>query len=304
MQKKPFTGFIIFILFLFILGLASLSIFIAIRERADNTRKDSLFQRADEISEAYHMAEQQPSLSHTNDDMADVSASDQSTGDSVSGYESLSEGAGDINTATAHAAADSEEAYTADHHVIIFVGDSRTVGMGNAMRDTDDLCVYVGMSGEGYYWFAEDGIREMEAAIKEYPKAPVVINLGVNDPEIVSDYLKLYRLFPSRYPQTTFYFLSVNPVTREAASRTNQEIRAFNSKIKAAFPDQYIDSYRWMKLTGFECVDGVHYSEETYRDIHDFTVKAIFSDESSRWFFTGEIPWMTETPEDLTEIET
>ena len=52
---------------------------------------------------------------------------------------------------------------------IIWVGDSRTLGMQNAM-DNDDI--YIGKSGEGYDWFAETGLEEMEDAIEAHPASP------------------------------------------------------------------------------------------------------------------------------------
>ncbi|MDD2959097.1 MAG: hypothetical protein PHR92_11315 [Lachnospiraceae bacterium] len=163
-----------------------------------------------------------------------------------------------------------------EHH-IIFVGDSRTVGMGNAQKDTSDPCTYIGESGEGYAWFMDLGLSQMEEAMDTWPDSPIVMNLGVNDMSEIKKYLDLYQSFSDSYPGHTFYFLSVNPVTDQAAHVTNSEIGEFNARLQEAFPDQYLDCYTYMMVKEFESVDGVHYSEATYCMIHDFVVRQIFS---------------------------
>ena len=174
----------------------------------------------------------------------------------------------------------SEKKAGAAPQAIIFVGDSRTVGMRNAMADLPDECVYVGESGEGFNWFDETGRDLMRNAIKDHPGMPVVLNLGVNDTSSLRDYLIEYRTFAEVFPDTDFYFMSVNPVTEDSVHVTDEEIVTFNNALKAAFPSTYIDTYSWMKKDGFESVDGVHYSEETYRDIRNFAFEWIFGHQA------------------------
>ncbi len=161
-------------------------------------------------------------------------------------------------------------------HQIIFVGDSRTVGAGKAESKQNDTCIYIGESGEGYTWFEETGVFQMEEAIELYPDAQVVYNLGVNDCDAAESYIALYRELESVYPDTSFYYMSVNPVTEESAHVTDSDITAFNSLLESAFPDQYIDTYSWMVTGGFVSVDGVHYSSAQYCAIHDYAVRAIY----------------------------
>ena len=63
----------------------------------------------------------------------------------------------DGQTARALAAAKGADKPLPEHH-LIFVGDSRTVGMGEAEMEIGDGCTYVGAVGEGYSWFAETGL--------------------------------------------------------------------------------------------------------------------------------------------------
>lgn len=160
-------------------------------------------------------------------------------------------------------------------HQFLFVGDSRTVGMGEAEEEAQDTCLYVGAVGQGYSWFSDTGLALMEAAMNDYPDVPIILNLGVNDLSEIDRYLELYRTFEQRYPDRTFYYLSVNPVTEQSAHVTNMEIAAFNTRLREEFPDQYLDSNTYLRAREFESADGVHYSADTYRLIHDYVVRQI-----------------------------
>ncbi len=163
-----------------------------------------------------------------------------------------------------------EEAIPAAHQVI-FVGDSRTVGMGQAEKYDD--CLYIGQSGEGYSWFIDSGLDQMDEAIRSHPGCPVVFNLGVNDCDAIDAYIELYHTILAAYADTNFYFMSVNPVTEDSLLVPNTDVITFNQKLQSTFPEQYIDTFSWMSDKGFESVDGVHYSQKQYRKIHDYAVR-------------------------------
>ncbi|MSS15897.1 SGNH/GDSL hydrolase family protein [Porcincola intestinalis] len=174
-------------------------------------------------------------------------------------------------------------------HKIIFVGDSRTIGMQNALKKylPDDDCVFVGKVGEGCSWFLSEGKSLMADAISQNPDAPVVLNFGVNDPDQIDEYLAAYRDMVAEYPDTTFWFLSVNPVQRArmieyGASEdaldlvTNTNITKLNLAVQQAFPGHYLDSSTILKLEGFRTVDGLHFTGQTYLRIHRFVVDELF----------------------------
>lgn len=174
-------------------------------------------------------------------------------------------------------------------HRILFVGDSRTVGLDNALDKLlpDDPCLFVGKVGEGCSWFLQEGEAQMADAIAAAPDAPVVLNLGVNDPDQVDQYLDTYRNLIEAFPDTDFWFLSVNPVQRDkmienGASEealdlvTETNINRLNMAIQRAFPNRYLDSASMLKLDGFETVDGLHYTRQTYLKIHRFVVSQLF----------------------------
>ena len=158
-------------------------------------------------------------------------------------------------------------------HSIVFVGDSRTVSMGNAVQDD---CTYIGKDGEGYRWFSSDGVVELNTILENDPTHTVVYNLGVNDPENASLYVELYDSIARQYSDTPFYYLSVNPLSDDAdCNTTNEMIQEFNQTLKNAFPEHYLDCYSYLTDSGFTTVDGLHYDDTTSNMIHNYVVDQV-----------------------------
>lgn len=167
-----------------------------------------------------------------------------------------------------------------DHH-FIFVGDSRTVGMEEAVaaQNADDTCIYIGKVGEGFHWLSQDGIELLDTALTDTPDATVIFNLGVNDLGEIQQYLDFYPKVFSSYPDTSFYIMSVNPVDDSFASISNEEIESFNQQLQDAFPGQFLNCYNYLKSEGFDTADGLHYTYETYQDIHHYTIMILSEDK-------------------------
>ena len=158
-------------------------------------------------------------------------------------------------------------------HTFVFAGDSRTIGMGNAVGDN---CIYIGAEGEGYTWFSSTGTSSLATELESNPAQDVIINFGVNDPENINLYIDLYTSLIEQYPDTSFYFLSVNPlIDGEGFNTTNEMISLFNTTLESFFPNQFLDSNTYLTESGFETVDGLHYTTETYRKIHNFVVEQL-----------------------------
>ena len=155
----------------------------------------------------------------------------------------------------------------------IWVGDSRTVQMGDAMGNAD---YYIAESGEGYRWFSEDGLPLLHEAIKESPNLPVIFNLGVNDYSSLYNYLELYRSLMTEYPDTRFYYLAVYPIDPEVCIYiTNEEIQDFNAHLKELSPNTYLDSYSFLTENELLTYDGIHYPEDVSRKLYQFATAAI-----------------------------
>lgn len=169
--------------------------------------------------------------------------------------------------------AQSETVTAVPTHSIVFVGDSRTVSMGNAVQDD---CAYIGKDGEGYRWFSSDGVVELNTILENDPTRTVVYNLGVNDPENASLYVELYDSIARQYSDTPFYYLSVNPLSDDAdCNTTNEMIQEFNQTLKNAFPEHYLDCYSYLTDSGFTTVDGLHYDDTTSNMIHNYVVDQV-----------------------------
>lgn len=158
-------------------------------------------------------------------------------------------------------------------HSIIFVGDSRTISMGEAVSDG---CTYLGEEGEGYHWFSSQGVQQLRTLLENNPKQTIVYNFGVNDPENINVYIDLYKTLETEFTDTSFYYMSVNPLSDDSDfNTTNEMVELFNKTLKNAFPDRYLDLYTYLTENGYQTVDGLHYTEETSIKIHDYVVNAI-----------------------------
>lgn len=162
--------------------------------------------------------------------------------------------------------------------VDIFVGDSRTVGMGSA-TGTSSKCI--AKVGEGYSWYISTAEAKLKAKLKKNPKATVVINLGVNDIANYQNYISRYKKLMKAYPKAKIYIMSVNPVDKKydwgwlSCSSMKSKIKTFNKKMKAAFPNNYIDCYTYLTKKGFSTVDGIHYTTETYKKIYNYILTQV-----------------------------
>lgn len=167
---------------------------------------------------------------------------------------------------------------------IIYVGDSRTVMLKDALKDIDTTKEFIGQVSAGYSWLSTSAISDLETKIRDNNSALVVFNFGVNDLYNVDNYINFYKNLFEKYPDTKFYIMSVNPVDEAKTSQngytvTNQQIEEFNKKISDAFPSQYINSYNNIK-SNFETSDGLHYNDETSKKIHEYVSSSISSNSS------------------------
>lgn len=153
---------------------------------------------------------------------------------------------------------------------IVFVGDSRVVGMSR-LGGYD----YIGKNGEGYDWFVNDAVFTLYDFLYSYPDHDVVLCFGVNDLPNIDLYVDFYRFLMDAYPDTRFWVASVNPCNDEMAESLgyymrNNMIEPFNEIMKEAFPNQYIDCYRYLTKNGYATVDGIHYDDGTYLVIQEY----------------------------------
>ena len=153
---------------------------------------------------------------------------------------------------------------------MIFVGDSRVVGMS----ETGKYC-YVGKESIGYDWFVSEGIYQMLDQMYAWPEADVILCFGINDVANIGAYIAEYQYLMETYPETRFWFMSVNPVNDGMASScgyfiNSDMVRSFNDILQQAFPEEYLDCYSYLQENGFGTPDGVHYDMGTYVVIQEY----------------------------------
>lgn len=155
---------------------------------------------------------------------------------------------------------------------VLFVGDSRTVGMCNAVNVNDDCIAEV---GKGYGWLSNTASKKVKSKVsKKNSYNVVVFSLGVNDLGNVSKYIQFYNdLSIKNNPKIVV--TSVTQVLDDKARAsgykvTNQQVITFNEKLKNGlnknikFCDIYTSTYE--KLTG---KDGLHYDIKSYKLIYN-----------------------------------
>ena len=174
-----------------------------------------------------------------------------------------------------------EELHHSDEEHIIFVGDSRTVGMDITVEAEN--VYFIGKVGSGYDWLKGTALKELDKCIKgiDSNNIKIVFNHGVNDPANIDKYMVLYEQVANKYSEYTLYFMSVNPCKQtKEREKLNFSIEEFNSGIREVKGFTYIDSYSYLEKNGFESPDGLHYSNDTYAEIYGLVVSTIEEDNT------------------------
>lgn len=191
---------------------------------------------------------------------------------------------------------------------VIFVGDSRTSYMRNALGEqagTDTLkgVEFVSMVGARLDWLNTTGydalyklIKDGSNSVLDKPTA-VIFNLGINDLQNRSSYmLYLNSIAPTLQKKgCKLYYMSVNPINRTMLKvngkrdRSEAAVREFNNTVKTALAGNYtyIDTYSYLKSTGYGfdngtgiagsggTDDGLHYTAKTYKRIYRYCMRAL-----------------------------
>lgn len=152
---------------------------------------------------------------------------------------------------------------------VIFVGDSRTVQMQGWVGANN--CTWIAENSRGYTWFTEKAIPRIDSCVGNGSK--ILINLGVNDPGNIQNYLALVNAKAEEWTSkgAAVYYASVNPVW-ENPYVTEEQVRYFNSQLQNGLSGNvhYIDSHSYLESIGYGLVDGLHYNGETYQNLYAY----------------------------------
>lgn len=183
---------------------------------------------------------------------------------------------------------------------VIFVGDSRTVGMENTLDyqfGTSSTVTwnvkFVCSAGKGLTWLQNEGYTELMNIINrnnsvQKPTA-VIFNLGINDLSNLPSYVTYMDSIADtlKNKNCQLFYMSVNPGNSKTmenigrAVRNEASVRRLNKTIQQKLSEDYtyIDTYSWLMYTGYSTNssysgrdsstdDGLHYTTKTYKRIY------------------------------------
>jgi len=147
----------------------------------------------------------------------------------------------------------------------LFVGDSRTVGLDEAVSGVSSIAKV----GAGVSYF-----KSIVSDVTKVRGKNIIFNFGVNDRDRYKDYIAVYKTFPKEFIQgNNVIVMSVNPTDGSKYSSWNADIDKFNAYIKKNLPSgiKYLDTNSTLKKEGFQTRDGCHYKPVTYKRIAQLT---------------------------------
>lgn len=166
------------------------------------------------------------------------------------------------------------------HDKLIFIGDSRTEGIRDAVQDGS---IWSCKSAMGYTWMADTGVPQIEDEIEN--NTAVIILMGVNDPSNVNNYINYINEKAAQWAAlgAKTYFVSVGPVQSDPYV-TNAEIESFNTAMQTYLIDvTYIDIYTWMTEGGFSTIDGTHYPSDLSIQIYNYILEHLEESRTGIW---------------------
>ena len=211
----------------------------------------------------------------------DIYVSEDRDGDYVTAYDPSSRQTGYVNSNFVKPAGDEDGESGISSSIPqssfqpvnkVFIGDSRTVDMMNAVQDDSIWSCEVSM---GYQWMASSGVPAVESYIGN--GTAVIILLGVNDIYNISNYIAYTNQKAAEWAAkgAKTYFAAVGPVESDPYV-TNDEIESFNNALQSGLSGvSYIDLYSHLMSSGYSTVDGTHYPDSVSLEIYDYVVSQL-----------------------------
>ena len=147
----------------------------------------------------------------------------------------------------------------------LFVGDSRTVGLDEAVSGVSSIAKV----GAGVSYF-----KSILSDVTKVRGKNVIFNFGVNDRDRYKDYVAIYKSLPKEFIQNNnVIFMSVNPTDGSKYKSWNADIDKLNAYVKKNLTSgmKYLERNSILKKEGFKTRDGCHYKPVTYKRIAKLT---------------------------------
>ena len=184
-------------------------------------------------------------------------------------------------TALAQAQAEQKAPIPAGSGNVIFVGDSRTGQMANAVGGTAAWpgTAFVACFGGGVDWLST---AQAKKDVDQYvtPGSVIILNYGVNDLSRHNDYITTINRYAQDWISkgATVYFASVGPVGENEYGKRNWAVEYFNNQLNNRLDARIgrLNLYVFLTGSGYTTqADGLHYDGATYAAMFRFLMQSI-----------------------------
>lgn len=183
--------------------------------------------------------------------------------------------------ALAQAQAEQKAPIPAGSGNVIFVGDSRTGQMANAVGGTAAWpgTAFVACFGGGVDWLST---AQAKKDVDQYvtPGSVIILNYGVNDLSRHNDYIATINRYAQDWISkgATVYFASVGPVGDNEYGKRNWAVEYFNNQLNNRLDARIgrLNLYAFLAGSGYTTqADGLHYDGATYAAMFQFLMQSI-----------------------------
>lgn len=152
---------------------------------------------------------------------------------------------------------------------VVYIGDSRTEGLRDVNSDSKNT--FICLSSMGYDWMMSTAFPQAESYASS--GTAFVILMGVNDLYHQNSYISAINQKAAEWKKkgAVVYFASVGPVQNDPYT-SNSKIESFNRALKNGLSSDvgYIDLYGELNKSGYQTVDGTHYTNAVSKNIISF----------------------------------
>lgn len=200
---------------------------------------------------------------------------------------------------------DKDDEIKASINRVVYIGDSRTEGLRDVNSDSKNT--FICLSSMGYDWMLSTAFPQAESYASS--GTAFVILMGVNDLYHQNSYISAINQKAAEWKKkgAVVYFASVGPVQNDPYT-SNSEIESFNRALKNGLSSDvgYIDLYGELNKSGYQTVDGTHYTNTVSKNILSFIGKQVAlggSGNSDPYATDGNKVWWCRNNKEMALLE-
>lgn len=200
---------------------------------------------------------------------------------------------------------DKDDEKKASINRVVYIGDSRTEGLRDVNSDSKNT--FICLSSMGYDWMLSTAFPQAESYASS--GTAFVILMGVNDLYHQNSYISAINQKAAEWKKkgAVVYFASVGPVQNDPYT-SNSEIESFNRALKNGLSSDvgYIDLYGELNKSGYQTVDGIHYTNTVSKNILSFIGKQVAlggSGNSDPYATDGNKVWWCRNNKEMALLE-